>query len=132
MRTTVASLTEILRVRQPPGDPPRRWFTSDDLDLIVWSDRSGRPTAFQLCYDSGHSERALTWSLEGGFAHRAVDDGERVGGKYKATPILVEDGPFAANEVSERFAEASAGVPAELSEFVGHKLREHPNYVQQA
>jgi hypothetical protein len=128
----MASLIEIPSVSQPPDDPPRRWFSSDNLGLIVWSERSGRPNAFQLCYDAGHSERALTWSLERGFTQASVDDGERVGGKYKATRILVGDGPFAVKEVSDRFAEASAGIPAELSEFVGHKLREHPNYVHQA
>ena len=54
------TLTEIPEVRQIPDEPRRRWFRSDDLDLIVWCDESGAPTSFQLCYDKPRSEHALT------------------------------------------------------------------------
>lgn len=128
----MAALMEISNVSQPAGEPRRRWFMSDDLDLVVWCDESGRPSGFQLCYDRGLSERALTWQLDCGFSHMAVDDGERVGGKYKAIPILVADGPFPANTVADRFAGESAELPADLADFVNMKLRQHPNYVQDA
>ncbi len=36
-------LVEIIHVRQVPGDPRRRWFSSDDMDLIVWYDDSDAP-----------------------------------------------------------------------------------------
>ena len=45
------ALREIVDVRQVPGEPKRRWFSSDDIDLIVWLDDSGAPVSFQLCYD---------------------------------------------------------------------------------
>jgi len=126
----MATLIEFSNVSQPAGEPRRRWFVSDDLDLVVWCDESGRPIGFQLCYDS--PERALTWQPDRGFSHMAVDLGERGGGRYKGIPILVADGPFPANSVADRFADESAGLPAELADFVNMKLRQHPNYVHEA
>ena len=32
-------LSEDSHVRQPEGEPPRRWFSDDYFDLIVWLDR---------------------------------------------------------------------------------------------
>lgn len=124
------TLTEISAVRQIRGEPRRRWFRTDDLDLIVWCDEAGAPTSFQLCYDKLRSERALTWTPERGFLHTAVDDGEDVGVGYKATPILVAGDRFAANRVVERFATASADLPREIVGFVGSKLKQHPEYVR--
>ena len=129
----MADLVEILSVNQASGEPRRRWFTSEELDLIVWCDEVGDPAAFQLCYDKERSERALTWSPDHGFTHRVVDDGERVGGKHKAIPILVADVlPFAANRVTRQFAAASGQVPPEVAKFVKLKLQEHPDYVHEA
>lgn len=125
-------LTEILDVRQIPNEPRRRWFRGDDLDLIVWCDDAGVPTGFQLCYDKLLSEHALTWTPELGFLHTAIDDGEDIGIKYKKTPILIADGSFDANGLSDRFAAASAQLPREIVEFVEGKLRQHPNYVHRA
>jgi hypothetical protein len=104
---------------------------SDDLDLVVWYDESRRPRGFQLCYDRGPSECALTWLPDDGFSHRTVDNGDRVGGKYKATPILLADRPFPANRVADRFADESGELPAEIADFVMLKLRQHPDYVEE-
>ena len=123
------SLIEFQNVSQVPGDPPRRWFTSEDLDLIVWCDESGRPSAFQLCYDKGASERALTWTAERGFCHMAVDDGERIRGKHKLSPILVKEVPFSASVITKHFAQASTGLPAGFAEFVNMRLQELPKDV---
>ena len=129
----MADLVEILSVQHAPGEPRRRWFVSEELDLTVWCDEVGSPKAFQLCYDKESSERALTWSPDGGFTHRVVDDGERVGGKHKATPILVADTqPFAANRVTRQFTDASGQVPADVAGFVKLKLQQHPDYVRDA
>jgi hypothetical protein len=124
----MGGLTEIPGVSQPPGEPRRRWFVSADLDLVVWLDESDQPTGFQLCYDRGGLERAVTWQSGVGFSHRAVDEGDRRGGKFKATPILVPDGPFPANRVAVQFADQSVGLPRELADFVGGKLRQHPDH----
>lgn len=127
--STMGALTEVVPVRQVPGEPRRRWFASDELDLIVWSDHSGAPSAIQLCYNMPRTEHALTWKPDAGFLHAVVDDGENRGGKYKRTPLLVMDGHFDANRVSERFAQASALLPSDIAEFVSTKLRQHPSYV---
>lgn len=128
----MGALNEVLEVRQIPDEPRRRWFRSDNLDLIVWCDESGTPRGFQLCYDKPRSEHALTWLPEFGFLHAAVDDGEDVGFRHKETPILVADGPFHANRVRDRFAGASAQMPPEIVGFVDTKLRQHPDYVPRA
>jgi hypothetical protein len=115
----MTTLIEISNVSQPPGGPWRRWFVSNDLDLVVWCDESGRPNGFQLCYDKGTSERALSWQPDRGFSHTAVDDGDRGGGKHKAIPILVgHEGLFPARRVADRFAAESAELPAEFADFV--------------
>lgn len=121
-------LTEILELRQIPNEPRRRWFRSDDLDLIVWFDESGVPTGFQLCYDRTRAERALTWRAGFGFLHTGVDDGEQAGLWYKEAPILVGDGELDANGLSDHFLAASAGLPPGIAGFVGNKLKEHPSY----
>jgi hypothetical protein len=60
-RTTVAmaTLREVDHVRRGAGEPARRWFSSEDLDLIVWRDPAGRPIGFQLCHDEPRHEHAL-------------------------------------------------------------------------
>jgi hypothetical protein len=76
-------------------------------------------------------EHALTWRPDGGFSHKTVDNGDHVGGKYKATPILLAEGPFPANRVADRFADECRGMPAEIADFVMLKLRQHPDYVEE-
>lgn len=117
-------LSEVRDVRQVPGESRRRWFTSDDLDLIVWVDAAGAPTSFQLCYGKPRAEHALTWQPDTGFRHMAVDDGESVDFKWKGTPILVPDGHFDADQVRERFTKASTAVPTDIVAFVTTKLGE--------
>lgn len=126
-------LRELVPTRQVPGEPVRRWFSSDDVDLIVWCDGDGVPTAFQLCYRVGLSERALTWTPEAGFVHRAVDDGEEDAGlRYKATPILVADGEFDPDRVGALVSAQGAALPPAILEFVTAKLAEHPARARRA
>jgi hypothetical protein len=122
-------LREISDVRQIPGDPRRRWFSDDAFDLIVWESRAGGIAGFQLCYDNGGDQRALTWAPEAGLRHCAVDTGESRPGKPKSVPILVCDvdktgppcggGPPAA--VVDRFRRASRGLDPVLARVIlGH------------
>ncbi|MFW5812247.1 MAG: hypothetical protein ACOCWS_04610, partial [Alkalispirochaetaceae bacterium] len=64
-------LSEIKPVRQVPGEGFRRWFTDEEMDLIVWYDGEDQEQieGFQLCYDKEVLERALTWRPEAGFTH---------------------------------------------------------------
>jgi hypothetical protein len=117
-------LVEIIHVRQVPGDPRRRWFSSDDMDLIVWYDDSDAPIGFQLCYDKLRSERALRWEPEFGYRHTAIDNGEsNISPRYKATPILVADGHFDARRVADIFTASSRHIPPDIAQFVSLKLR---------
>jgi hypothetical protein len=119
-------LKELTQVRQVNGEPQRRWFSSDTMDLIVWYGDASQPTAFQFCYDKGGAEKALTWRRESGFSHTGVDDGE---GKsrlsYKETPILVANGKFDGERVERLFLDHGQLVPAEVRQFVTARLEEH-------
>ena len=64
-------LRELADIRQVPGEPRRRWFSSPDLDLIVWLDDADTMLGFQLCYDKSRGERALTWRADRGYDHYA-------------------------------------------------------------
>jgi hypothetical protein len=127
----VTTLIEASNVRQIPGESRRRWFASDDFDLIVSCNDLGAPISFQLCYNKLRAQHALTWEPTQGFVHSAVDDGEDVGIGYKRTPILLADGAVNANRVIAQFTEASVELPREIAEFVIEALRKHPAYVRE-
>lgn len=115
-------LSEVKNVRQIPGDPPRRWFSDDYFDLIVWFDADGSVWGFQLCYDREASPRALTWTKPGGYSHSGIDDGESSMGRHKSSPILVQDGLFDFKGVGAKLA-AAGGPPPEILSFVTEKIR---------
>ena len=110
-------LREIKSIRQAKGEPRRRWFTSVDMDLITWHE-AHEVTGFQLCYDKGRNEHALTWKRGEGWTHRKIEDGEQNGAHHKMTPILVPDGILDLNKIRDKFAMASEGIDAELRAFV--------------
>ena len=119
-------LREVADTRQIPGEPRRRWFSSPELDLIVWVDTDGEPLGFQLCYDRARRERAFTWRTGRGYHHAAVDAGENPPGRYKGTPILVADGAFDKPRVAALFAGASVEVPRPIRELVARHLENYP------
>jgi hypothetical protein len=119
-------LRELADVRQVPGEPRRRWFSSPDLDLIIWVGERGAVLAFQLCYDKSRGERALTWHSERGYDHAAVDDGERQPSQYKSTPILVADGRLDRERVLELFVAASEALPHSIRETVADLIMRSP------
>ena len=112
-------LREIRRTKQIEGEPRRRWFLSDSLDLVVWLDEDEEIVGFQLCYDKPHSERALTWGREGGLvSHMAVDDGESVGLGHKETPVLVPDGAVDLERILGLFDEEACELPLKIATVV--------------
>jgi hypothetical protein len=119
-------LREHSEVRQIPGEPRRRWFTSNQFDLIVWLGDEGGFAGFELCYDRQHRERALVWRPASGFSHMAIDDGEARPGKHKATPVLVADGLFDVARVRADFARESTSLPKELADYVLARLDLYP------
>lgn len=117
-------LREIRNVRQEPTAPgSRRWFDDDILpfELIVWYAEGGAIEGFQICYDLGQGERALTWRPAAGFAHRGVDSGS-TGPFANRTPILVADGAVPWAEVSARFDQCGRSLEPPLREFVRDRL----------
>lgn len=115
-------LKEIQNVKQIPNELPRRWYTDEDMDLIIWLHEDGSISGFQLAYDKLKIEHALTWDAQVGFLHNRVDDGEGRAGKYKASPVLIPDGEFQAKDVAERFKNRAADVDEVISSFVYEKL----------
>jgi hypothetical protein len=123
----VAALREIQNVRQIPGEHRRRWFASETIDLIVWLDEGGAPLGFQLCYDKGRNERAVTFEPAGGMSCASVDDGEAHAGPYKETPILLPGGYFDPRHVERLFGEAKEGLPEPIVRFVTDTLAAAPS-----
>jgi hypothetical protein len=120
-----AMLREISDVGQPEGGRTRRWFQSDDEDLIVWYAADGAIYGFQLCYDRNGHERALTWTPEHGYSHNRIDAGEDRSFRYKGSPVLVADGRFDAALTMQRFLQISSAMPVEIRDFVSGKLIEY-------
>ncbi len=120
------------RVRQIPGEPRRRWFSSDEFDLIVRTSDSGEFIGFELCYDKTGQERSLSWRASSGFCHMAVDGGEPWPGKYKETPILVPGGACDVGRLHAAFLAASHALPQDVSGFVLGALRQHPDFARRA
>ncbi|MFZ4540082.1 hypothetical protein [Propionivibrio sp.] len=121
-------MQELVNVRQISGEPKRRWFYSDDFDLIIWLHQDGSIAGFELCYNKKQAESSLVWRLAGGFTHMAVDDGEASSGKYKQTPILIPGGYFDAKQVHAAFAKECSSLPEEVATQVLQCIAQHPSY----
>jgi len=104
-------------------EPNRRWFADDFFELIVWADERSNLEGFQLCYDRGRCERALTWTKANGLQHDVVDDGESSPLKNQ-TPLFQKGGEFDRADILRRFQSASAFLPRTIAEFVENKIGE--------
>jgi len=111
-------------IRPVARDLDRRWISDDYFDLIVWYEPGGGIHGFQLCYDKSGHERALTWTLEGGFKHTAIDSGE-TNPNANRTPILVADGAFPAAQVRGEFMARGKLLPSEIRDLVLGKIEEY-------
>ena len=124
-------LYELTEVRQVPDEGFRRWFRDGYFDLIVWYDADasgnpvGEPTGFQLCYDRGRRERAVTWRRTGTFVHERVDDGEVLG--PKRTPVMQSAGAFDATGMVARFERESYRIDNAVVQLVRSVLSERAN-----
>ena len=112
-------------VKQVSGEPRRRWFEDSYFDLLVWQNERGQIVGFQLCYDKSYNQRSLIWKEQMGFLHTKVDDGENRPGKYKAAPILVDDGVFDSLSIAEKFKCKSQDIDKKVSTFVFNKIKEY-------
>lgn len=116
-----AVLREIKNVRQERGGGRRRWFESDGFDLVVWFDACDEIAGFQICYDLGRGEHALTWRPGAGFVHSEVDGGER-DPFSNLTPILVRDGEVPWPQIVRQFDTRSESLEPGLRGFVREQL----------
>lgn len=113
----MAALREIEKARQIPGEAPRRWFTSESMDLIVWLDAQKRADSFQLCYGKPLQEHALTWT-GGQLLHQRVDDGSIEGMGHKHTPLLIANGEADTAALQTLFKAASSELPPDIVQLV--------------
>jgi len=120
-------LTLVTDPTERDGEFLRSWYSDDYFDLIVWKDEQEEIASFQLCYNRGMDEYALTWKRPASYYHQRVDDGENRPGKHKATPVLVPDGKLRVQPLAERFQQESAELDPELARFVHAKLLSFPS-----
>lgn len=110
-------LKEIQDTRQIPGEPARRWFSAEEMDLIVWHEGDNF-AGFQLCYDKLQQEKALSWKPSSGLIHELVDSGENRSGHYKATPILIKSADYDLPAIRQAFIQQSALIAEDVSQFI--------------
>lgn len=111
-------LREIPRIRQIDGEPQRRWFTSEHVELLVWINSTDQPIGFQLCHRDGGAEHAFTWQQSGELSYRSVDTGESTGMGPKSTPILRANGKADLSMLKQLFERVAANVPRVMHDFV--------------
>ncbi|MDH5517186.1 MAG: hypothetical protein OEY36_05100 [Gammaproteobacteria bacterium] len=119
-------LKEIRATRQIPEEPSRRWFSGEDMDLIVWQ-QATEIVGFQLCYDKLQQEKALSWKPSAGFVHELVDSGENRHGHYKATPILTQHTAYDLPAIRQLFIKQSSLIDEAVRQFVLMHLDSSPN-----
>ena len=123
-------LREITTVRSF-SDDRRRWFSDADMDLFVWV-HNQMPMQFQLSFNKQYEEHAISWDHDKGFRHSKVDNGEGRSGRYKMTPILVDDGDFDCYRLAHLFLQNSELLEPTLADFIFARLMEYPDaYTQQ-
>ena len=132
LRKTVHALVELKDSQRIADDRRRRWFSSTDVDLIVWYDEGESLVGFELYYDKNVREHVFIWRAESGFTHLAVDDGEQKPVlEYKEAPLLIPDGHVDPNRIIKLFEGSCGNLPVELVTLVRRKLAQHPDYVKQ-
>ncbi|MEM8955167.1 MAG: hypothetical protein AAGD22_13530 [Verrucomicrobiota bacterium] len=117
-------LREITGVRQIPGEPPRRWFQSERLDLFVWYGEDQGILGFRLCYRLGGRERAVTWLGGQVCLHQRVDEGREGRGYFAPAPILFPGAEPLGGDVVILFSEESRGLERGLADLILGKLGE--------
>ena len=108
-----------------PAARNKLWFHDAEHDLFVWLDNSKQPVGFQFSYHKNHMEHAINWSSDRGYSHDKIDAGESRPGGYKMTPIMVPDGEFETEKVTEEFAAISREIDKGIAEFVLQKLLDY-------
>lgn len=115
-------LQEIREIRHIEGEPRRRWFTAPELDIYVWYDDADNIIRFQLCYDKGPGEQALTWRQGEGIVHHSVDDGESGIYRMKSTPVIITDTSYDPARITAMIEQHGGKLEHDLYEFILARL----------
>lgn len=113
-------LREIGYIKQTSGQPFRRWFNDELLDLFVWQEEGGRITGFQLCFDKETDERALTYSEAGGYSLDNVHAEES--SLDMGSPVLRRGVELPFPHLLALLAERGVGIDARVLRYVTEKL----------
>ena len=117
-------LREIGYIKQTAGQPFRRWFNDELLDLFVWQEEGGRITGFQLCFDKDTDERALTYSEAEGYSLHDVHTEES--SLDMGSPVLRRGAELPFPHLLALLAERGAGIDARVLRYVMEKLEAYP------
>ena len=116
-------MMELKKDRRPSGQGRRRWFSSPEMDLIVWFGEGDALEGFEFYYDKNLAEHVLIWREGQGFRHLAVDDGEQKPAlNYKESPILIPDGEFESDRIRRLFRTARDELPGAIADEVESRL----------
>ena len=118
-------LREIVNVKQLKDEPRRRWFSASTLDLFIWYEEDESIIQFQLCYDKGPSEKALTWHHERGIMHHAVDDGENRTFRMKGSPIMINNDEFDIENILSKFKELAGDIEYGTVSFIIEHIQDN-------
>jgi hypothetical protein len=105
-------LEELKDVRQVEGEGLRRWFISDELELILWYDNSRKLEGFQICYDKLAGTRNITWKMI-----------TRADGKNKS--IVISDGPYNKTRIHSLVERETQNLEENLRLFILKRLKSH-------
>lgn len=70
----------------------RKWFSSDNEELIVWFSPQQKLRTFQLCLKSLNGEKVVSWNEDKGLTINMIDDGGDSPLSNKA-PIFTSETP---------------------------------------
>ena len=123
------TLKELKGAPQATDEHRRQWFSSNDLDLVVWFDNDAI-AGFELYYDKNIREHVFIWMADSGFEHLAVDDGEQMPVlEFKKAPILIPDGHVDPPRIRDLFKKSCENVPAEITDLVLQKLARYAEHL---
>lgn len=114
-------LRELKHVSQIPGEPYRRWFSSQKLELIIWQDNE-TIVGFHLCYGTPCQEYALIWQFPNDYSHNWVDPGPMHPGLPKPAPTLIPKKRSSITQVICDFELESSALEPDISAFIHEKL----------
>lgn len=103
-----------------------RWFQDEYFDLYVWYTAHQEISGFQLCYDRQHNEHAITWTERYQWTHCKIDAGE-ANPLYNQSPLLLNEGNFNPQAVTQAFVERSSALEPALKDFILNKLNHYPS-----